>query len=344
MNEADGVAIPEAGVYVFEKNKNGLFGAEEMYEVVLEAKEGNPEQMEVRFVMKKDLGEPDFYTNQQGLINTNLAANQEYLFLVTKKGYANKELHYSTFGQLAPMQIQISLTTKNCATLSGIIRNEKTGAVISNAKIFIKSNCDGTTQFVSTNVVGQYEQCVPFGCDYILGAEKEGFTIGNITASTKNLTQSNLKKDIMLNPNGNQPRVVNNGLIEGSTIILENIYYDFNKSAIRAGAAEELDALVTLMLEYPSMEVELTAHTDARGDSAYNRSLSRERALAAKDYLSRKGIATERIKARGMGEVQIRNHCENDVKCSEKQHEYNRRTEVRVTKLAENVGIRYSGK
>jgi len=344
VNEADGVAIPEAGVYVFEKNKNGLFGAEEMYEVVLEAKEGNPEQMEVRFVMKKDLGEPDFYTNQQGLINTNLAANQEYLFLVTKKGYANKELHYSTFGQLAPMQIQISLTTKNCATLSGIIRNEKTGAVISNAKIFIKSNCDGTTQFVSTNVVGQYEQCVPFGCDYILGAEKEGFTIGNITASTKNLTQSNLKKDIMLNPNGNQPRVVNNGLIEGSTIILENIYYDFNKSAIRAGAAEELDALVTLMLEYPSMEVELTAHTDARGDSAYNRSLSRERALAAKDYLSRKGIATERIKARGMGEVQIRNHCENDVKCSEKQHEYNRRTEVRVTKLAENVGIRYSGK
>ena len=137
---------------------------------------------------------------------------------------------------------------------------------------------------------------------------------------------------------------MNNGLIEGSTIILENIYYDFNKSAIRAGAAEELDALVTLMLQYPSMEVELIAHTDARGDSAYNRSLSRERAIAAKDYVSRKGIAAARIKARGMGEVQIRNHCENNVKCSDEEHEYNRRTEVRVTKLAENVGVRYSGK
>ena len=127
-------------------------------------------------------------------------------------------------------------------------------------------------------------------------------------------------------------------------IVLENIYYDFNKSAIRAGAAEELDALVTLMLQNPSMEVELTAHTDARGDAAYNRSLSRERAIAAKDYLSRKGIAAQRIQARGMGEVAIRNHCENDVKCSDKEHEYNRRTEVRVTKLSENVSIRYSGK
>ena len=98
------------------------------------------------------------------------------------------------------------------------------------------------------------------------------------------------------------------------------------------------------MQQYPSMEVELTAHTDARGNAGYNRSLSRERATSAKDYLSRKGIAASRIKARGMGEVAIRNHCENGVKCSDKEHEYNRRTEVRVTKLAENVDVRYSRK
>ena len=344
VNEIDGVAIPEAGVYVFEKNKSGLFGAEEMYEVVLEAKEGNPEQMEVRFVMKKDLGEPDFYTDQKGFIGTKLATNQEYLFLVAKKGYTNKEVRYSTFGQPSPMQIQIPLNTKNCATLSGIVRNEKTGEIIPNAKVFIKSDCDGGTQFVNTNAAGQYEQCVPFGCDYILGAEKYGFNTGNIIVSTRNLTQSTLKKDIILSPYKNERTVAHNSLIEGSTIILENIFYDFNKSAIRAGAAAELDALVTLMLQYPSMEVELIAHTDARGDAAYNRSLSRERAIAAKDYVARKGIATERIKARGMGEIQIRNHCENNVKCSDEEHEYNRRTEVRVTKLGENVGVRYSGK
>jgi len=158
------------------------------------------------------------------------------------------------------------------------------------------------------------------------------------------LTQYKFQRDILLTPNGTQLAVSKYNLAKGSIIILENVYYDFNKSAIRAGAAEELDALVTLMQQYPSMEVELMAHTDARGDAAYNRSLSRERANSAKDYLSRKGIAASRIKARGMGEVAIRNHCENGVECDDKEHEYNRRTEVRVTKFEENVGVQYSGK
>jgi len=344
VEEADGAVIDNAGVYIFEKNKSGLFGEEDLYEVVLEGKADNQDEMEVRFVMKKEVGEPNFYTNQKGMIETTLAANQEYLLLVTKKGYANKELRYSTFGQPSPMEIKIPLSTKKCAAISGMVQDEKTGVPIANAKIFIKSNCDGTTQFVSTDATGKYEQCLPFGCDYILGAEKDGFNIGNTTVSTKNLTDDKLQKNMLLSPNGRPFVGVQNSLAKGSIIVLENVYYDFNKSAIRAGAAEELDALVTLMQEYPSMEVELMAHTDARGDAAYNRSLSRERALSAKDYLSRKGIAAERIKARGMGEVAIRNHCENGVECSDKEHEYNRRTEVRISKLSGTIGVRYSGK
>jgi len=335
VDEATGKVINNAGVYIFEKNKSGLFGEENLYDVVLEGKPEDQDAMEVRFVMKKELGAPDFYTDGVGTIETNIAVNQEYLLLVTKKGYANQELRYSTFGQPSPIKIQIPLTTKKCATISGIIRDEKTGAPIADAKVFIKSNCNGTTQFVNTDATGKYEQCMPFGCDYILGAEKDGFNIGNSTASTKNLTQNKLRKDILLSPNSSELSVSKYNLAKGSIIILENVYYDFNKSAIRAGAAEELDALVTLMQQYPSMEVELMAHTDARGDAAYNRTL---------DYLSRRGIAATRIKARGMGEVAIRNHCENGVECDDKEHEYNRRTEVRVTKFAEDVEVQYSGK
>ncbi len=344
VNEINGEIIPDAGVYVFEKNESGLFGEDNLYDVVLETKDADSEEMEVRFVMKKDLGQPHFYTNQEGLITTELATNQEYLFLVTKKGYANKEVHYSTFDQPSPMKIAIPLMTKTCTNVSGIVRNERTGTVIPNVQISIKSACDGTMQNVSTNGVGKYEYCLPSGCEYDLVVEKSGFLRQGLSVSTKNLTQSELQKDITLSPEKDQPKYAGNTLEEGSTIVLENIYYDFNKSAIRAGAAEELDALVTLMLQYPSMEIELTAHTDARGDNAYNRALSRERAHSAKAYLSRKGIDVTRIQAFGMGEVAIRNHCTNGVKCSDEEHQYNRRTEVRVTKLSENVGVRYSGK
>lgn len=344
IDEADGSPIANAGVYAFKKNKNGLYGEEDLYDVIVEEKIANQAEMEMRLVMKKELGEPHFYTDENGHIETNLAANQEYLFLVTKTDYANKEFRYSTYGQPSPMTIQIPLTTRKCVRVSGIVSNEKTGMAIPNAKIFIKSNCDGNTQFVSTDATGEYEQCLPFGCDYILGAEKEGFNIGNTTISTKNLTQQQLQQNIALPPNGQQLAVSKYNLAKGSIIILENVYYDFNKSAIRAGAAEELDALVALMQEYPSMEIELMAHTDSRGDAAYNRTLSRERAKSARAYLANKGIAIGRIKARGMGEVAIRNHCENGVKCSDKEHEYNRRTEVRVTKFEEGVGVGYSGK
>ena len=344
IEELDGTLIPNAGVYVFEKNKSGLYGKEELYDVVLEAKAGNPDQMEVRFVMKDELGLPDFYTNQQGLINTQLTTNKDYLFLVIKDGFANKEFRYSTTGQTEPMLVQIPLHSKQCITLSGIVRNEATGVVTPNARILIESDCDNIFETITANVNGQYEYCLPRECDYSIRVEKDGFTTVVANYSTKNINQSAIYKDINLQPFSTTLNISNDKLKEGATIVLENIYYDFNKSVIRAGAAEELDALVTLMQQYSSMEVELTAHTDARGEAKYNRTLSRERAFAAKDYLVMKGIAENRVVARGMGEVAIRNHCQNGIKCSDEEHQYNRRTEVRVTKLLENVGIQYSGK
>jgi len=344
VNELDGATIPNAGVYIFEKNESGLFGDDNLYDVVLEAKDATSEEMEVRFVMKKELGQPHFYTNQQGLITTELASNKEYLFLVMKKEFANKEVHYNTFDQPSPMKIAIPLMSQTCITLSGIVRNGATGEVVPNAQITFKSTCDGTVQTINTDAVGKYESCLPSGCTYDLVAETQGFYQQGLNVSTRNLSQSEIQNNITLTPKRKQPQYAGNTLEEGSTIVLENIYYDFNKSAIRAGAAEELDALVALMLQYPSMEIELTAHTDARGGNAYNRALSRERAHSAKAYLSRKGINAARIQAFGMGEVAIRNHCINGVKCSDEEHQYNRRTEVRVTKLSENVGVRYSGK
>ncbi len=344
IEELNGALIPNAGVYVFEKNKSGLYGKEDLYEVVLEAKSDNPDEMEVRFVMKDEVGQPHFYTDAQGLITTQLATNQDYLFLVTKEGYVHKELRYSTTGQTVPMLVQIPLESKQCITLSGIVRNAGTGVVIPNANILIESDCENISETMMTNANGLYEYCLPRGCEYGIRVEKEGFSSVLTNISTINLNQSAIYKDINLQAFETSLNISSDKLKEGATIVLENIYYDFNKSAIRAGAAEELDALVTLMEQYPSMEVELTAHTDARGDAKYNRALSRERAFAAKDYLEMKGISETRITARGMGEVAIRNHCGNGVKCSDEEHQYNRRTEVRVTKLLENVGIQYSGK
>ena len=128
---------------------------------------------------------------------------------------------------------------------------------------------------------------------------------------------------------------------EGSVIVLENIYYDFNKYIIRRGAASDLDALAQLMKQYPSMEIEMIAHTDSRGTEQYNLDLSLKRAESARNYLVQKGVQENRIRAFGYGESQIRNHCTDGVECSDEEHQYNRRTEVKVIRIDEPVKVQY---
>lgn len=122
----------------------------------------------------------------------------------------------------------------------------------------------------------------------------------------------------------------------GQTWIINNIYYDFNKWEIRKDAAQELDNVVRIMKENPTLEIELSSHTDCRGSAKSNMVLSAKRAKSAVDYLSNKGIRKKRIIAAGYGELKPVNNCicEGDQKsdCTEEQHQQNRRTEVKVLK------------
>ncbi|MEM9919019.1 MAG: OmpA family protein [Bacteroidota bacterium] len=115
------------------------------------------------------------------------------------------------------------------------------------------------------------------------------------------------------------------------SIRLEKIYYDKNKAAIREDAAEELDKVIVLMKDNPGILLELSSHTDARGDYRQNQKLSQRRAESAVKYIVAGGIEPFRIKAKGYGESKLINSCGNDVDCPEKKHQRNRRTEIKVT-------------
>ena len=127
-----------------------------------------------------------------------------------------------------------------------------------------------------------------------------------------------------------KPMIGNVEIVKGATIVLNNIYYDYNSHEIKKGAANELDELAKIMLANPNLKVQLSAHTDARGDVKYNQKLSEKRANSAKLYLTNKGIASMQISTVGYGESNLRNHCKDGIKCSEAEHIYNRRTEVKV--------------
>lgn len=111
---------------------------------------------------------------------------------------------------------------------------------------------------------------------------------------------------------------------------LENIYYDLDKWDIKPQAAKTLDVLVELMKKYPTMEIEIGAHTDSQGNDAYNLKLSSNRAASAVDYLVSKGIARARLTSKGYGETKPLVDCKND--CTPAEYAINRRCEFIIKK------------
>jgi outer membrane protein OmpA-like peptidoglycan-associated protein/tetratricopeptide (TPR) repeat protein len=121
------------------------------------------------------------------------------------------------------------------------------------------------------------------------------------------------------------------GIVINKAIRIENIYYDFDKSNIRPEAAVELDKIVRIMKDNPGVKIELGSHCDSRGSYAYNDALSQRRSNSAVAYIISKGISADRITAKGYGERQLLNKCSDGVPCTEEEHQWNRRTEFKVT-------------
>ena len=118
---------------------------------------------------------------------------------------------------------------------------------------------------------------------------------------------------------------------QGSEFIkLENIYYDFDLWNIRPEGKIELDKLVKYMKEHPELTVELGSHTDSRGSDYYNEWLSEQRSKSCVKYIRAAGIPTNKILAKGYGETKLVNKCSNNDRCTEAEHQLNRRTELKI--------------
>jgi outer membrane protein OmpA-like peptidoglycan-associated protein len=114
---------------------------------------------------------------------------------------------------------------------------------------------------------------------------------------------------------------------------IDVINFDFDSAKIRPDAANQLNRVVNTMTRYPKMVIELGAHTDARGKDLYNLILSSKRARSVINYITTQGISSNRISGKGYGEKMLINNCKNGVKCTNKEHELNRRSEFVITKM-----------
>ena len=111
------------------------------------------------------------------------------------------------------------------------------------------------------------------------------------------------------------------------------IHFDFDKSNIRPDAALELEKIVKVMKENPTIEIDVRSFTDSRGNDAYNMKLSERRAKSTAEWIISQGISSSRVTYKGYGETHLLNKCSNGVKCTDAEHEVNRRSEFIVTEI-----------
>ena len=119
-------------------------------------------------------------------------------------------------------------------------------------------------------------------------------------------------------------------LSTGKQFVLDDLYYDLNKYNIRPDAAIVLDKLAKILVDNPEVRIEIGSHTDSRGSSESNMTLSQNRSESVMAYLIGKGIAKSRLVAKGYGETQLINKCADGIDCPEVDHQANRRTVIEI--------------
>ncbi len=167
--------------------------------------------------------------------------------------------------------------------------------------------------------------------DYKITASKNGYLTNSVFVSTKgkrhqDSTIISLFTEIELEK-----------VFTQKMIAIPNIYYDYDKATLRPESELVLDSILIFFKENPDLTIEIGSHTDSRGSDAYNIKLSQARAQSVVDYFISKGVATEKLTAKGYGETKPVNGCINGVKCSEEEHQKNRRTTFRVTSVKLNL-------
>ena len=210
----------------------------------------------------------------------------------------------------------VELPSANLTLLKGIIRDDETKnpveatiSLVDNSKNIVIATLESNAK------TGRYLVSLPSGINYGIAVKATDYLFHseNFDIPAANGYQE-VVKDIDMKR-----------IDIGSSIVLRNIFFDFDKSTLRAESVYELTLLTNLLNEMPKLQIEISGHTDNKGSASYNQKLSESRAKAVVDYLVSKGINASRLTYKGYGLEQP--IATNDTEDGRQQ---NRRTEFKI--------------
>jgi outer membrane protein OmpA-like peptidoglycan-associated protein len=234
-----------------------------------------------------------------------------YYSSVKKGGFGENDIYSITF---IPSLLK---TGPSLTLLKGTITDEVTNKPLESIIIIKDIEKDEViTQINSNSETGKYLVSLPSNKNYSITVNSDDYLFQSVNVNIPPLSKGyqEIIKDIQLKK------------IEiGKKIVLNNIFYDFDKSILRPESISELDRMFLLMTQNPTLKIELSSHTDNVGSDGYNMTLSQARAQSVVDYLITKGINKDRLVAKGYGKTMP--IATNDT---EEGRQQNRRTEFKI--------------
>ncbi|WP_026716431.1 OmpA family protein, partial [Flavobacterium gelidilacus] len=267
--------------------------------------------------------------------------DDDFAFLIdtqTKFGFftSNREGGQG-YDDIYKFKENIPLPYKCEQTLAIAVVDQETGAVIPNAQITLMDENMQTIEQVFADENGKYtfeKDKIECDKDYTVRVTGiNGYSSNEKPVHTAEKTGETFV-EIPLEKNRKQ---ITTGTDLAKTFGIEMIYFDLDKSNIRKDAAAKLAIIVEVMIDHPTMKIDVRSHTDCRQTYEYNMALSDRRAKSTINWLVKQGIAKDRLTGRGYGESKLVNDCgcepTNDSTCTEEEHQKNRRSEFIILEM-----------
>lgn len=324
-------------IYSFQLNEP-LIKQSELLIVLKDVYSGTPITGEEIEVIDKEGNKQYFKSDSQGEIHIPVTADNSYVLNSKgKTNYLDQTLQVETadLERGSTKTINFNIEKDPGLSLYGQILDKQTGEKLSNVTVKIIDNLTGKeVGSLQTNENGELnypikDKHLGDRVSYNLELQKEGYLSVKQTYNKSIETegrQSLNELDVNLTK-------VDKGSDLAKLIDLKPIYFNYNKFDITPQASIELEKIIKIMNENPSLVIELGSHTDSRGGAEANLKLSDKRAKASTEYIRKRITNPTRISGKGYGETKLLNQCGDGVTCSEADHGINRRTEFIIIKM-----------
>jgi len=279
-------------------------------------------------------------SDEKGNYKFDLEPGQKYAVSFTQKGYTDVQKVVKVDPQAQNVKVDAAMAKVPTFGLLCKITEAESGNVLQGVSVQIvepqsgKIIMDEITSPEGLSDSGLENVKIGDQLNLKVTISKEGYLSKTVDLSLKITKEGIYNVHEMIDASLGKIEV---GVDLATLIDIKPIYFDLGKYTIRKDASVELDKIVKIMNEYPSMQIELGSHTDCRGSIASNETLSSNRAKASAEYIKKRINNPERIYGKGYGESKLKVDCpcEGAVKsaCPETEHQKNRRTEFLIIKM-----------